>query len=390
MTTFKLFGFPAEARQALQALAPMAQYEEGDVTALRPLGADQVWVVYAPAAAAFLEAVFAAPPVRHPPPAVLWVPPGHEPWPFDDWWEGFVAQLEAADAHDRTLLQRLSRCARVLEWGERVEDVPAAWFAALTDPLAPDSLDALPCEAEARAHLRTCADCQAEVSEWLRQGAEERWALRCPPVDDLAAWVATPEADRRLETHVQACRVCQDLVTQQAARWGALGLLPPAQLAAKYVAAGLTPSEPDPVPGALCTLALGWPQVHVLTVLACAVALATAARRAQAGRLYGGARGAAVAPEVAVQERLTAGGSIVLSRQPWLAARVEGETVVLEAGHSPATPLARFRVEFWRGAQSVAVVTGEDGVARLDVEVFQRAQAAGADQVVVLSASARP
>lgn len=136
MTTLKLFGCTATARQRLQQTVDMDCCVEGQLEELYEQHQDeanQVWVVYVNAANEFLDAAFDAESHSHLPKAVLWVPQGQQPLPLDDWWEGFAAQLQEERPDDRTMLQRLSRCAQVLEWGERIEDIPQEWFAALTD-----------------------------------------------------------------------------------------------------------------------------------------------------------------------------------------------------------------------------------------------------------------
>lgn len=182
---------------------------------------------------------------------VLWVPQGKKPLAFEQWGERFYAQLQEESEEDCTFLRRVSRCARVLEWGERVEDIPAAWFAKSTGSPRVYPVDELPFTEDEKLHLQECTDCREEAYDQLQRRAEMRWEMLCPSVDDLAAWLEAQEADPRLAAHLADCGLCRETVKRQAWLWEGAGLLSAEQVDAKLAAVGLV--EPPVVVAWLVT-----------------------------------------------------------------------------------------------------------------------------------------
>lgn len=215
MTSFKLLGFTDGERALFQTWLPSAHWELGNPEALKvSVPADEVWVVRSDAAEVFQAACRRderrsvaehSTAVK----AILWVPTGTTLILFDDWWEDFIAQLMEESRADRNFLARIAQCARVVEWDFHVEDIPVSWFDELD--ASPRCLDIskLPFSFSDRAHLHGCAICTAEVYDQLQQYVDRRQAVRCPSVDVLQAWLIGQEYDRALESHLRTCRSCR-------------------------------------------------------------------------------------------------------------------------------------------------------------------------------------
>lgn len=390
MSILKLFGFTAEAQLSLFLKVKAEQWEEGQAEELStPRPDSEVWVVCVSVAEKFMNAVFRLPPKDRLPKAVLWVPQGKKPLPLADWWEGFHAQLREESEEDISFLEKVSRCARVLDWGERVEDIPAKWFAFLTGSPRPYSVDALPFNEEEKQHLSKCADCREEAYERLQWRAEMRWMMLCPEVSEIAEWLEAGE-DPQLEAHVSNCGLCRETVKRQAWLWEGAGLLTAEQVNAKLAAVGIAePAVEQGIAGAWLEATLDWLHEQAQTAVSWAALLAAVLCRRTALRpALRTARASAEETGVSMEDLnayLTAGEPVTLwGKEQWLHLMVEGDAVRLRAGKSPADRFEQFRVEFRRGKEVVVAVSAANGVALLTPEHFQNAKLQQADQLVII------
>lgn len=237
MSALRFFGFVAEDQQRLvekvEATAQPAPQGIESTTLVVSVQAARDFIGSAEQAAVIPDSADAA---------VLWVPKGQTPLPFDSWVEEFHIQLSEESEADCEFLKRVSQCHQVLSWNDRVEDIPADWYFGFKQSPANLPPGELPFPVDQRRHLAGCRACQEEVRECLQFRFDLRRALLCPSVDELADWLEgkAPLAPKLL-SHIPTCQLCQEWVKRQAWLWEGAGLLTKDQVSAKFAEVGITP-----------------------------------------------------------------------------------------------------------------------------------------------------
>jgi hypothetical protein len=424
MSILKLFGLSDEERRSLQTNVRAGRCAEGqleELAAIRP--DDEVWVVGVSAAQTFTDEVFRQAPdiartlvnegtatrddtraedaattvaqdeLQRLPRAVLWVPEGKTPLSLDDWWEGFHAQLREDRPVDCSFLEKVAQCPQVLDWGERIEDIPAKWFDQLGESPQVLDIDVLPFDEEAKRHLTACQVCLEEVYDRLQHRAEMRWEMFCPSVDEVSDWLESEGENAGLEKHIRKCRLCQESAKRQAWLWQGAGLASADRVRSKLTAVGLvSPDVPWLAIGLEWQKGVAQAQTHAVAAWAALVAFLLCRQ----GRMHleSGVRregqGEATVSLDQISASLREGRAVVLSSEGderrWLhlIADKDGQGVLLRAGKSMAGRFDTFRVEFRRGDHVVVTVPGTREGARLTLEHFQTAQEQQADRLAII------
>lgn len=401
MNTVTLIGCEEGVRQTvsrhLTDLPPGTLLQSAEPDDLPDAGTGEaLLIVCVDAAEQYLDSVFSgsgtdagqhAPSPR----AVLWVPEGHEPLPFDEWWEGFHLQLRENSDADRVLLGVLGRSPQVLDWMERVEDIAPAWFDDLTESPRALSPERLPFTPTLRQELASDPVCLEWVRERLAGRAEMRWSLLCPSPEEIADWLESAEADARLEANVTRCALARELVQRQSALCVSAGLITPEQAAAKRQAVGVRPPVGEAIraalTGAWAEAQLQWDTTLQSSAAGLGALLASAfgvqhIQRAAARSTAPTAYAALETTELA--NLLASGEPITLAYEGhWLHFLLDEEGVRIRAGESAIKRFPDFTVLLSRDQEPLASFVAERGVAILTAEAIRRAHAGGADRLTI-------
>lgn len=366
----KMFGFPDQEQQAL--LGKLANFPQQSP--------DDRWLVHLASAQAFRHE---NPGVRD---ALLCVPEGLEDLLPHDWAEHFIACVDPVSELDLGYLQQFSRCPRLPGWQQRVDAVPATWFAALKKGPEDLFVGEMPFPETDKNHLVECGLCREEVALWLEQRASLRRVLLCPDAEKLGNWLGGG-ADAELEHHVAECWHCQEIIQRQAPLYVAGDLITPQQKADKLQAVGLSP-VPAPRPwlvapvrldpsrrltgeSANTAVELGWSLARFLGL----TGRAGAAVRAATVHASRGARGPRDAgPGLALQDladSVEANGYVRIpyaEREILWQAKCANDALEVRVGKGPAEPFLQFDVVFYNGDDERLSVKATDGVARLTRE----------------------
>ncbi len=391
MSTVKIWGGLPDQRLALHKHLSGARWEEVQLAELtRPHAEDDVWLVHVEAKPEYSRALAAS---NGPSRSVLWVPEGSPPLPFDEWWEDFSVQLLESRPEDAALLERVARCPQVLDWAERVSDVPANWFASLSGSPRQLAADRLPFSDEDRRHFRQCEDCRAQAYDLLQQQAEIYWTASCPDAAEVGEWLEGADMFSFVQAHAAGCGLCRETVRQQARLWTEEGLLSAEEAYAKLASIGLTARSFSERAAPFLKALLTWKDAAASSAgelaalltqgLSGGMTLRTATRSATSP---------AERPALSLEDladRLEWGEPITYAGgERWLHVTLDGDDVLIRVGNSPAARFKTFFVEFLRGEEVVLAVESMESVARITPDHFATAQQAGADRVELLKAVA--
>ncbi len=404
MTTLKLYGFTDQERELLQRKIPsdrwtVGQREELDIQ--RP--EEEVWVVARQAVETFRDAPFT------PSHVLLWVPEEQGPLPFEEWVDCFEAQLQEERKEDLRFLRKVSRCPKVLEWAERVEDIEVDWFDRLTESPWQGGMEQLPFTEPGKLHIQKCDACREEAYEQLQWRASMRWML-CPSVEKLGAWLKVEGVGEDLIQHLTSCGLCQETVKRLTWLYEGAGLLAQDRVDAKFAAIPnfvnfvravppmTAPEQVDveslrePQPWLTATWQRVSNQVQSLAevgadmvkwALSGGLQLATGT---VASRTIGGLAGQRTDFSMErLKKAIDSGNPVQLTSESsdrWLSLMATEDVMELRVGHQPSDRFERFRLEFRKDAKLVLSVEAKNGVARLTMEDFSRAQQA--DQFVII------
>jgi hypothetical protein len=385
MTILNGFGFTPEQIQFFQKAAPSGQWRRIDRIEHDAKVPDPVWMVHIDATPAFMEAV-ADMPDR--PKAILWVPRGHEGIPSEAWWEVFDMRLREGNAIDRASLERLAQCPQVLDWAERVEDIPSQWF--IDCQTIPQSVDRLPFEPTHLAHLQTCSACRDEAFEHLGRRVERRLELTPPSMEQLTLWLKSEETDPRLEGQVAHQETLRETVKRLAMLYVGAKLITKAHAEVKFRAVGL-PVEAEPF------LSVSLSDIFQLPRLPTARFGETLTRWATGLAEVFGEGQLAPTPATTRAEtlrrlgvRLSAGDYITIRHgEKLFILKLEPNALQLQVARRATQRLRRFSVVFHRGGEVVLSVAGTDGVVRLTTEHFETAECERADRLRIIDTDAQ-
>ena len=388
MSTVKIVGGLSDQRSALQQRLSGAHWEEAQLADLVVGRADdEVWLVHVGAKPEYSTALAASP---NPPRAVLWVPHGDAPLPFDEWWEDYSVQLLEARPEDAVLLGRVARCPQVLDWADCISDVPNKWFTELTESPRQLPVERLPFSAEDRRHLQECEDCRAQAYSGLQQQAEIHWAAACPNTSEIGEWLENAEAAPVLEAHVAGCGLCRETVRQQARLWEEASFVTAEAAYAKLSVVGLAQQTLSRRVAPFLSALLAWEQAAVSSVseyaalmtqgLSSGMVLRTATRSSAPSAERTKLSLEDLATRLDWGEPITYAGG-----DRWLYVTLEGEDVLVRVGTGPSKRFRDFTVGFLRAGEAVVTVEAVAGIARLTPEHFASAQQAGAGQVEIVA-----
>jgi hypothetical protein len=306
--------------------------------------------------------------------AILWVPQGETALPFEAWCDDFEAQLHEDSKEGLSLLAKVARCGHVLRWTDRVEQIPAEWFAALPQSPRAIGLDSLPLDDVDKHHLKGCHDCVEELYDRLQQRAKLRWEMLCPSLDEIGVWLEG-SSDAQLEAHAKECALCRETIQRQAYLWRGAELLTRETVDAKLTALGIAQAAP------WITADLIWKTAQTISLVAVVAFLANSLPLRKPLGIRSRSRGG---EEEAGAEEETKNSIALLGEKQWVSLRVEGSQLLLFAGESPSGRFERFRVEFRRKGQMVRSMDAENKTVHLTLDDFHDLQNEQVDQMVIL------
>ena len=388
MNTVKIVGGLSDQRPALQQCLSGVHWEEAQLADLAVSRAeDEVWLIHVGAKPEYSTALSASP---NPPRAVLWVPHGDAPLPFEEWWEDYSVQLLEARPEDTVLLGRVARCPQVLDWADRISDVPNKWFTELTESPRQLPIEHLPFSVEDRRHLQECDDCRVQAYSGLQQQAEIHWAAACPDTSEIGEWLENAEAAPVLEAHVANCDLCRETVRQQVRLWEEASFVTAEEGYAKLSVVGLAQQTLSRRAAPFLSALLAWEQAAVSSVseyaalmtqgLTSGMALRTTTRSSVPSVDRTNLSLEDLATRLDWGEPITYAGG-----DRWLHVTLEGEDVLVRVGTGPSKRFRDFTVGFLRAGETVVTVEAVAGIARLTPKHLALAQQAGTDQVEIMA-----
>lgn len=388
MSTVKIVGGLSNQRTALHERLSGVHWEDAQLADLAAGRAeDEVWLVHVGVKPEYSTALAASP---NPPCAVLWVPKGDAPLPFDEWWEDYSVQLLEARPEDTVLLGRVARCPRVLDWADRISDVPNNWFKELTGSPQQLPIERLPFSAEDRHHLLECEDCHAQAYSALQQQAGIHWAVACPDISEIGEWLENTESASALEAHVAGCGLCRETVRQQARLWKEASFMTAEEVYAKLSVVGLVQQTYSRRVAPFLSALLTWEQAAASSVseyaamitqgLSGGMVLRTATRSSAPSVDRTNLSLDDLATRLDWGEPVTYAGG-----ERWLHVTLEGDDVLLRVGTGPSKRFKDFTVCFLRADKAAVTVEAVVGIARLTPKHFASAQLAGAGQVEIVA-----